>query len=464
MGKIFMTFVGTGYYENCGYSFGDGHVEESPFIQEALLKIFKAQNEKYDRIIFFMTEKSEELNWKEFHRNEYNGKPEINGTGLEERAKAIYPEADVKLERVPDGKNEEELRQIFNIIYKSVHDEDELTLDITHGFRSLPFIFLPVINYLSTLKKTKLEGIYYGAFESRDKETNIAPIFDLTVYQNIMEWAVGAKMFADYGNGEYLKDLAKAHNATIHKDRSGDMSFDDQSRFAASIANFTDCIMTGRGSNVSDKGKVKNPAESSTFHAYRDLQSKHEKLYKKNKELMELMAPITGYVMKSVSDFENCNLLETGLAAIKWCVEKKLTQQGYTALEETITTYACTILGLDESEQTDKEIREKVSVVLSVGNKMCEDFKIKNQETYEKIIADDYYIGNPNYRLDERQREYIKKFDMKLALLAGKIKQRRNDINHYGMRSKPMSAGKLLDDLRIYAKEFEDVIGGEEQQ
>jgi len=56
---------------------------------------------------------------------------------------------------IPDGKDEDELWKIFSIIVDEVQPGDEILFDITHGFRSLPFIAFLTVAYLKEVKGAK---------------------------------------------------------------------------------------------------------------------------------------------------------------------------------------------------------------------------------------------------------------------------------------------------------------------
>ena len=45
----------------------------------------------------------------------------------------------VKEVPIPEGRSEEELWQIFDICVAQVAEGDQIILDVTHGFRSLPY-------------------------------------------------------------------------------------------------------------------------------------------------------------------------------------------------------------------------------------------------------------------------------------------------------------------------------------
>ena len=71
---------------------------------------------------------------------------------------------------IPQGSDTEEMMEIFQTIYKMVSFGEEIVFDVTHSFRSIPFLAASVLNYAKTMKNCSLRGIYYGAFEAKDDQ------------------------------------------------------------------------------------------------------------------------------------------------------------------------------------------------------------------------------------------------------------------------------------------------------
>ena len=107
--------------------------------------------------------------------------------------------------RIPDGKSEQELWDIFQRIADVVELKDELAFDITHAFRSLPMLALLVIAYLKQIKEVQIRHLLYGAYEAR--ENGVAPVFDLTPFAELLDWLTAAKMFITTGNASELAQL-----------------------------------------------------------------------------------------------------------------------------------------------------------------------------------------------------------------------------------------------------------------
>jgi CRISPR-associated DxTHG motif protein len=100
---------------------------------------------------------------------------------------------DVKPLSVPDGKSEEELREIVKTLLHSIPPECELLVDITHGLRSIPFLFSVAVQYLSFLRPSvTIEGLYYGMMSNGKGQ-----LVDLQVFLDLMDWLYAVRVFQD---------------------------------------------------------------------------------------------------------------------------------------------------------------------------------------------------------------------------------------------------------------------------
>jgi len=119
---------------------------------------------------------------------------------------------------IPLGRSEEELEEIFQTIVGSVGDfeSDSVSLDITHGFRSLPMVYFASLTYVSTLEGIEIEGVYYGAFEARDGNTT--PIFDITYLFDLMDWYHAVRTFRETGSLLQIQELLDERKTSLFKE------------------------------------------------------------------------------------------------------------------------------------------------------------------------------------------------------------------------------------------------------
>lgn len=128
----------------------------------------------------------------------------------------LMPAENIHEARIPDGKSEQELWQIFGAIEAIVSSGDKVVMDITHSFRSLPMLSLLVIAYLRQVKGVQVERILYGAFDAQDAQ-GVAPVFDLTPFVSLLDWLTAAKIFMETGDGRELANLMRNAQADAHK-------------------------------------------------------------------------------------------------------------------------------------------------------------------------------------------------------------------------------------------------------
>lgn len=118
---------------------------------------------------------------------------------------------------IPDGRSEEELWRIFQALGEQLRLGDEVILDPTHGFRSLPLILLSALQYYRIQKGLNLVKVYYGAYQPGAVET---PVFDLTPIIGLADWTYGVKIFKDHRIAAPLGEQLEQLQISAHKDAS----------------------------------------------------------------------------------------------------------------------------------------------------------------------------------------------------------------------------------------------------
>jgi CRISPR-associated DxTHG motif protein len=110
---------------------------------------------------------------------------------------------------IPEGHSEADLWAIFDALTDAVETGETVTFDVTHSFRSLPFLSFLAVAYLKAAKNVKVERVLYGAWEARDKETDRSPVFDLTPFVALLDWLAATNRFVDLGDGHALAGLLR---------------------------------------------------------------------------------------------------------------------------------------------------------------------------------------------------------------------------------------------------------------
>lgn len=235
MSKVLISFLGTSQkidnrkYRTADYKFNDGETISTSFIADAIRKHYKV-----DKLILIGTVKSM---WEEVYETfceqnvdsdyslnlyEYcvnaNSQTSLYLPSVEKIEQALGKDSKVVL--IKYGLNEDEI--LFNqetilSIEKYLEKNDELILDITHSFRSLPLFLLNTIIYLQnvSLKNISISHILYGMLDV-SRELTYTPVVDLKSLLNTSEWIVGAYSFKEFGNAYKIANLLKDGNKSVY--------------------------------------------------------------------------------------------------------------------------------------------------------------------------------------------------------------------------------------------------------
>lgn len=436
MARHFLSVLGIVDYGLTTYSL-KGKQSNTKYIQEALLDLVFEELREDDKISIFVTDEARNKNWT----------PE-NGDGLYKILNEKASICECEPIKIPKGSNEEQLMEMFEIIYERINDNDEVYFDITNGLRSIPMFALTILSYARVLKNIKIGGIYYGAFE-RGKD--ITPVFDMTAYMSILDWATSAELMIKYGNANMMQDTYSEHkNLTDNEIKDQLHPF---GKSINSITHFTNCIQTSRGKTISGNSKSNGKKEQSSISdAYKGFLKKYRVASEKKAYMIEPLKPLFEKIIESTKQFDTESNLETGLATIQWCIEKGFIQQGFTAFDETIKTYICNMFGLDE---TCKFYREYVSKFALNLNKWTEENRDKTEEIKKKYKSFDMkekkLMGEDEYvKLVEKIHSSIEK---ELFGISKSVSDDRNDINHFGFSNSGKPYNKLQEILEEnYAK------------
>jgi len=403
MGRKFFSFLGTNDYVEVNFFFGteENIVRNCRFVQQALTELFCQEWNEKDKIKIFLTKEAEEKNWKT---------PNIyKKTGLEKTLLKINLKCKIEKVLIPEGKNEEELWEIFKIFLQNIDEKDKIIFDITHSFRSLPLLVSIVLNYAKFLKNIEVEGIYYGAAEfigriDRIKTTPIekrdVPIFDLTPFVSLFDWTVGIERFLDTGDASIISKLTTTSLYSFLK-TMGRKKIDEDilkiKNFATSLKNFSDNLSTSRALYIFSSTKrisesVKNVKQLDIF------------------KFLPPILPLIEKVEGKFEQFENTDEITAQFKGVKWALEHNFIQQGFTILREFIISFVCQNCGMDYRK---KEAREKVSIILNKKARP-EENKVSSEVKIEPEI-EKYLSAN---------KEVIE--------IWGQVIQYRNDINHAG--------------------------------
>lgn len=109
---------------------------------------------------------------------------------------------------IPEGHSEANLWTIFEALTGEMTAQDELVVDITYGFRSLPFLSFLAIAFMRLARQVRVRKVYYGAWEARN-EANESPVFDLTPFVTLLDWTIATDRFTRFGDASDLAGLLR---------------------------------------------------------------------------------------------------------------------------------------------------------------------------------------------------------------------------------------------------------------
>ena len=237
--KVLISFLGTGAFESkekrtyrsACYRMGDTSLGNYPFISAALKKHYGV-----DKLILVGTTHSM---WEEVYRwfcdnngntiNEdiyFSIAQECEDANYKSELKIPHQETieqtiggDSKIVLIRYGINEQEIEENTDIILglqQYLQNNDELIVDVTHSFRSLPLFMMNLLIYLKNVsqKKITISHIHYGMLDIT-KELGYAPIIDLKSMMYVNDWITGAYSFFEFGNAYKISELVKVQDKSV---------------------------------------------------------------------------------------------------------------------------------------------------------------------------------------------------------------------------------------------------------
>lgn len=437
--KVFISVLGTGFYGKCKYTRGEYNsvkASETRFIQQSTLEYLNVYDwSKNDAAIFLLTSKAKSQNWNREIKSRVNfsTKEEEEYLGLEYVLEQMNLPVEIRPVDIVDGKDEDEMWEIFNALFNELKDGDELYFDLTHSFRYIPMLVLVLGNYLKFLKNVTIKSITYGNYEAR--EDNNAPIVDLLPLSALQDWTYAAGQFLENGNVSRLQHLCNEELKPILREAKGsDLEATNLKKFINTLADVIDERVTCRGMSI---------IKSESFRKMKNVSDKLETTK------IEPLNPVFDKIKKSMVSFDENENIMNGFSAAVWCFKNGLLQQSATILQEFVITFVCSRHGI---QIDDEGKRDWVTSAFAIKcNNLAEkDWRLNKEpevaeiqkERIKQILADDLFAS----------------CDFVNAFVS--LSEVRNDYNHSGMRSvrKPMSTNNIKNNIEKCINVFEDLL------
>lgn len=384
--KVFVSILGTSFYFPCKYAKGNFTSSSTRFVQQATIEyIGGRQWEDNDRFIFLLTNQAKISNWDraiENRQHPFTKEVDLQYIGLQKELDNMQLTDKVQYRIIPEGKDENEMWQIFHILYGLLQEDDELYIDLTHSFRYIPMLVLVLCNYTKFLKNIKVKYISYGNYEARN-EDGIAPIIDLLPLSILQDWTFAAADLIRNGNtdrlkqmtdGQALAPLTRLMNRRVRREVEQHLN-GYVNALEVMIDNMKKCkgntILTGDTMNTINC--LKN-----NIDGHRD-------------SIITLMPPIINKIHETFNGFDEVDNIEhpirifNGYEAAKWCYEHQLYQQALTIVHETIVTHVCCSLNFDW---------RNYPIRAAVGNWIRSGYK---SEDWDNLNVDKNVLQQDNY-------------------------------------------------------------------
>lgn len=454
--KVFISVLGTGYYEACKYTKGSFCSTETRFIQQATLEYLKVHNnwttknndgEVVDRVIILLTDGARKTNWSQTKRTNKITGEEDDYLGLEQVLQNMNLPCPIEALSIPDGKSEEEMWKIFNTVYDALKPNDELYFDLTHSYRYLPMLVLVLSNYAKFLKGVKVKHISYGNYEARDTASKKAPLMNILPLTMLQDWTFAAADLIQNGNIKKLQELKEDNSLVPLLRERGKKNIDRRmaegylDAYIESLNNFLNDMKLCQGPNILRGESINN------------INSCHEQVVDVFENVIAPIPPIINKIQDSLRGFEqtdsiNSESLINGYMSAKWCYEHQLYQQAITILDENLTTHFCKYLGTNEFNYDQ---RNSSNAFLRNGGYREEDWKKKKRdeevdEDWEKIkeavkVAESY--------------QGVQSFVSLMSNDARWIHNKRNSYNHASMTNDKLFT---TEDVRILGEKIRRVL------
>lgn len=405
--KIFISVLGTGFYEECKYTKDTFISTPTRYIQEATLEYLHTKDwNANDKIIILLTDKAKITNWQV--ENQTRNKPG-NSTptpyiGLEQILRNKHYPCKIEELSIADGKNEKEMWSIFETLYSSLQENDELYIDLTHSFRYLPMLVLVMCNFASFMKHIHVSSVTYGYFENNYEHK---PIIELSSLFSLQEWTFAGASLKTMGKMAQLTQSIKQEQKNISKSNRKERSInEDITQLHKQINEFEAQLNTCRGKLIL-KGdaaqKIKNTINSALKS---DLPNPIKQI------LFEVISLISPFQANNINNIKE---------AIHWCIRFQMVQQAYTLTQEGIITILCenfADINPFKGENRKREYRDYINSILSVSDNIAQD-----EEKWSYAFSNNRALTNGFLSL-----AWVKELRLQYA----KLVKNRNQINHGG--------------------------------
>lgn len=433
MRKVLFSFLGTGKYDPCIYTYNGKSSTETRFIQTAIYEHLSDDNLE---VVIFLTNKAKMTNWEDSIGE--NGE-QIEG--LRSTLAQKLPKIKVKVVEISDSQNEVANWQLFDKILEEIQDGDEIYFDITHSFRSIPVVALIVLNYARLVKNAKIEKIVYGLYDKNQANKEF-PIVDMTNMLSLLDWTNGVDQFIRTGDASLINEITNKEVKLLQESKEVSEEDHEDIETLNQLANQLEVVgktfQTCRSLNVTEE--------------VRKLEQCLDKVGNISTEYLKPLQPLAKKIDEKYKIFSHSETIN-GLLAAKWCEEHGLIQPSLTLLQENVVTTICQFVGLNKKNFGH---RKCVSSAVNILNK-----NLENNEAEWQVPPNKKDIVRTIINKIKSYKELLTSYSI--------LTHYRNDINHGGTDKSTKhddfvdELKKCVQDLTRFFEEMDKLITEKEQ-
>ncbi len=423
-----ITFLGTGRYKETTYCYNDENAPVTDVFPVALCHFFKP-----DEILVLVTKDAEKM-WLEKFENQCAEK-----LG---KCPVVTPI------KIPDGHSVADLWEIFGELTRNLNEKDEVIFDITHSFRTLPFLSFLAASFLRVAKSVDIKGIYYGAWEARNppppsenpfdsKPTDKSPIFDLTPFLELLSWTTATDQFIKTGNAESLSKLIRSSNIT------GGINVENLAQTVNKIALGLNTLrpfyVMEESANLSENIKNAAPEIEKDLPQLTPLLERIEKDYSQ-------------FALKTPKDADKQKIkkrLTNQLRMVGWYERRERWIQALSLARESIVSLVCVLL-----EKNDLSDNDRTRVGKLLNKHYTAEKKVPYRKDWENALSENLRESLHKFWGGEANRIHFGLADSQADLA-----NLRNDVMHAGIGENSIPIEETIRKSKEILKEFKKVVG-----
>ncbi len=407
-----LTFLGAAEAHQTTYIMPDGREHAAPYFGVALARFYQGQDLDYMKVL--VTEKARKKNWDDFKRQAEDHVDVLEAVDI------------------PDGADENELWSLFQTVIDAVDEREEVIFDITHGFRSLPFLSLLAVAYLRQVKQIELHAVLYGNYEARDRsvEPNRTPVIDLSGFVSLFDWMTAANRFTRFGDaGDLAQRLRDARPP--RQGKQPEPAQREQSKrlslAAKSLENVSLALRLIRPGEAMHTG---SELPERLLDAARSIPANARPLDPLVRSITDAFAPLA--MPRDQQREDVVGQLEREREMVNWLLKCKQYVQAVAIAREWIVSWV--MVQAEMGDILDKDRRKEVECIIGKAG--------KERAQHKGCFHDEKFPTGKTLRSIDQINQLLEIFSL--------LGDARNDLLHAGKRRSPLPAqtmAKQITDL-----------------